>query len=47
MQVNKQLDLGFVEHAFTWTNGQAGDNNIQERLDRDIATIDWKEAFQK
>ena len=47
LQINELLNLGFVGHAFAWTNGQANDSNIQERLDRAVATIDWKEAFPK
>ncbi|XLR25102.1 hypothetical protein S83_053002 [Arachis hypogaea] len=45
LQMNQLLDLGFVGHSFTWTNNQPGEMNIQERLDRAVATIDWKEAF--
>ncbi|XP_057760091.1 uncharacterized protein LOC130980424 [Arachis stenosperma] len=45
LQMNQLLDLGFVGHSFTWTNNRPGEMNIQERLDRAIATIDWKEAF--
>ncbi|RYQ96673.1 hypothetical protein Ahy_B08g092519 [Arachis hypogaea] len=45
LQMNQLLDLGFVGHSFTWTNNQPGEMNIQERLDRAVATIDWTEAF--
>ncbi|RYR06927.1 hypothetical protein Ahy_B05g074243 [Arachis hypogaea] len=45
LQLNQLLDLGFVGHSFTWTNNQPGDSNVQERLDRAVATIDWQEAF--
>ncbi|RYR36723.1 hypothetical protein Ahy_A09g041676 [Arachis hypogaea] len=45
LQINQLLDLEFVGHYFTWTNNQPGDMNIQERLDRAVATIDWKEDF--
>ncbi|MCI22919.1 hypothetical protein A2U01_0044097, partial [Trifolium medium] len=31
-------DLGFIGHPFTWTNGREGDENIQCRLDRAMAT---------
>lgn len=27
------IDLGFVGHPFTWTNKQAGGDNIKKRLD--------------
>ncbi|XP_072078147.1 uncharacterized protein [Arachis hypogaea] len=45
LQINELLDLEFVGHAFTWSNNQGGNSNVQERLDRAIANIDWKEAF--
>ena len=47
VQENELPDLGFMKHEFTWTKNQAGDNSIQERLDRALATIDWKDAFPK
>ena len=34
-------DLGYSGYNLTWTNGQAGESNIQERLDRCVANIDW------
>ncbi|RYR64108.1 hypothetical protein Ahy_A03g010248 [Arachis hypogaea] len=45
--MNELLNLGFVGNSFTWTNGQAGEDNIQERLDRAMATMEWKEAYMK
>ncbi|XP_016206020.1 uncharacterized protein LOC107646345 [Arachis ipaensis] len=45
LQMNQLLDLEFVGYPFTWANKQPGDMNIQERLNRAIAIIDWKEAF--
>lgn len=47
IQTNKLLDLGFAGHDFTWTNGQAGESNIQKRLDKALATINWKDVFPK
>ncbi|XP_052110189.1 uncharacterized protein LOC127741523 [Arachis duranensis] len=47
LQINELLDLGFVGHAFTWTNNQGGNQNVQERLDRATANISWKEAFPR
>ncbi|KAL4370540.1 hypothetical protein AHAS_Ahas06G0076000 [Arachis hypogaea] len=47
VQINELLDLGFVGHSFTWTNGQSGEDNIQERLDRALATIEWQQTFPK
>lgn len=38
-------DLGFVGHQFTWTNKQAGDNNIQESLNRGLTNDQWMEIF--
>lgn len=40
-------DLGFVGHNFTWSNKQAGDRNIQEWLDRSLATDGWIERFPR
>ncbi|XP_072073883.1 uncharacterized protein [Arachis hypogaea] len=47
LQLNQLLDLGFVGHSFTWKNNQPSDFNVQERLDRVVATIDWQEAFSE
>ncbi|XLR24789.1 hypothetical protein S83_052689 [Arachis hypogaea] len=47
IQTNDLLDLGFVGHSFTWTNGKGGESNIQERLDRAMATMTWKESYPK
>lgn len=38
-------DLGFSGHHFTWTNGQGGIDNIQERLDRSLANSSWIAKF--
>lgn len=38
-------DLRFVGHSFTWTNKQAGQDNIQERLDRGLANHSWLSKF--
>ncbi|KAL8525760.1 hypothetical protein ACS0TY_015120 [Phlomoides rotata] len=42
---NNLLDMGYSGHAYTWSNNQSGLNNIQERLDRGVATESWMEAF--
>ncbi|XP_057760299.1 uncharacterized protein LOC130980656 [Arachis stenosperma] len=47
LQTSELLDLGFVGHAFTWSNNQGGEQNVQERLDRAVANISWKEAFPR
>ncbi|MED6158737.1 hypothetical protein PIB30_117172 [Stylosanthes scabra] len=46
-QINELADLGFKGHPFTWSNGQSGTNNIQERLDRALARSEWKQLFPK
>ncbi|KAL8463077.1 hypothetical protein ACS0TY_033917 [Phlomoides rotata] len=38
-------DLGFTGHTFTWTNDRAGEANIQVRLDRALATAEWRILF--
>lgn len=40
------VDLGYSGHEFTWTNGRAGSQNIQERLDRFLGTENWRGLFQ-
>ncbi|KAL8546390.1 hypothetical protein ACS0TY_006206 [Phlomoides rotata] len=39
------LDLGFVGDTLTWTNGRAGIDNIQIRLDRAFANPLWRLGF--
>ncbi|KAG8650693.1 hypothetical protein MANES_07G062580v8, partial [Manihot esculenta] len=34
-------DLGFRGPIFTWNNRRDGSLNIQERLDRSLASINW------
>ncbi|KAK6126675.1 hypothetical protein DH2020_039583 [Rehmannia glutinosa] len=41
----KLSDLGFIGNRFTWTNGQADERNIMERLDRAFANEQWKSLF--
>ncbi|KAL2905203.1 Phosphatidylinositol 3-kinase 3 [Bienertia sinuspersici] len=38
-------DMAYVGHDFTWSNNRGGDQNIQERLDRFLATTSWKAIF--
>ncbi|RYQ87731.1 hypothetical protein Ahy_B09g095267 [Arachis hypogaea] len=35
----------WMGYAYTWSNNQVGEANIQERLDRAVAITNWKEAF--
>lgn len=36
------VDLGFAGHPFTWNNKRIDSHNIQERLDRGIASYSWR-----
>ncbi|KAL8489658.1 hypothetical protein ACS0TY_025528 [Phlomoides rotata] len=40
-------DLGFNGNKFTWTNGRAGEDNIQVRLDRAMANSSWRLRFSE
>ncbi|XP_059627282.1 uncharacterized protein LOC132270092 [Cornus florida] len=39
------LDIGFKGYPFTWNNHRDGPANIQEMLDRALATQEWCSAF--
>ncbi|XP_072087368.1 uncharacterized protein [Arachis hypogaea] len=39
------VDLGYEGSMFTWSNKQAGINFIRERLDRCLASIQWKQNY--
>ena len=39
-------DLGFLGSKYTWTNGQQGENFMQERLDRVVANWAWCALFK-
>lgn len=41
------IDLGFEGPPFTWSNGRQGGELIRERLDRAVATPDWRNRFPK
>ncbi|KAK6156380.1 hypothetical protein DH2020_010628 [Rehmannia glutinosa] len=38
-------DLGYTGNPFTWSNGQGGESNIVERLDRALATETWQNIY--
>lgn len=38
-------DLGYTSYNFMWSNNQSGESNIQERIDRFIASHAWKGMF--
>ena len=46
MDLCQLKDLGFRSYPFTWTNRQLGDANTKVRLDRVVATKEWREKFQ-
>lgn len=39
------MDLEFKGPAYTWSNNQGGSNNIRERLDRAVASVEWRSLF--
>ena len=41
------MDLGFVGNEFTWERERGSDRWIQERLDRGLATREWKDLFPR
>uniref|UniRef100_A0A803L0Q7 Zinc knuckle CX2CX4HX4C domain-containing protein n=1 Tax=Chenopodium quinoa TaxID=63459 RepID=A0A803L0Q7_CHEQI len=45
IDVGELEDLGYLGHAFTWTNNRGGDKNVQERLDRFLVNKEWRELF--
>lgn len=38
-------DMGFNDRWFTWERGNRSKNNICERLDRGLATVEWSQIF--
>ncbi|KAH7842236.1 hypothetical protein Vadar_003011 [Vaccinium darrowii] len=41
------VDLGFSGYPFTWRNNRCGDEYVQERLDRVLATPSWCLLFDQ
>lgn len=41
------VDIAYTGYDFTWCNGRGGEDNIQERLDRFLATRSWIDLFQE
>ena len=41
------VDLGFNGYRFTWRNGKGGAAFVEERLDRVVATSEWREMFPR
>ena len=39
-------DLGFWGPRYTWNNKRPGDANTKLRLDKDVATKEWRDKFQ-
>ena len=45
LELNNLADLGYQGYPFTWNNKQPGEANTKERLDRAVATEDWRDKF--
>ncbi|KAL7246657.1 hypothetical protein ACSBR2_001707 [Camellia fascicularis] len=41
------MDLEFKGAPFTWSNNQRGGDHVRERLDRAVATVEWRTLFPK
>ncbi|KAL7212909.1 hypothetical protein ACSBR2_015580 [Camellia fascicularis] len=39
------MDLEFKGVPYTWSNNQLGADNVRERLDRAVATVEWRTLF--
>lgn len=39
------MDLEFKGAPYTWTNNLEGDVNVRERLDKAMATVEWRQMF--
>lgn len=43
--INRLQDLGYRGLCFTWCNRREGNEYINERLDRFLATSEWSQIF--
>lgn len=41
------VDLGFRGYRFTWRNDHSGAAFVEERLDRCVATMEWRDRFRR
>ncbi|KAL9666220.1 hypothetical protein QQ045_000544 [Rhodiola kirilowii] len=41
------FDLGFSGYPFTFSNRREGEAEVRARLDRAVATIEWRRAFPR
>ncbi|XP_023906329.1 uncharacterized protein LOC112018051 [Quercus suber] len=41
------VDMGFSGYPLIWRNGRQGEAFVEERLDRAIATMEWRELFPR
>lgn len=39
------FDVGYIGCWYTWAKGNSLETNIQERLDRGLATVSWLDCF--
>ena len=41
------VDLGFKGYYFTWRNGRLGATFVEDRLDRFVAKLEWRDMFSR
>lgn len=44
---NGLIHLGFSGNAFNWSNKRGGNANIKERIDRGLASTNWRSLFPR
>lgn len=47
MQISGCVDLGFQGNKYTWRNKRGGLEHIRRRLDRAIASLNWRMVFPR